>query len=456
MKKNNILNSLTTFLFYISIFLFFLAFNFQDSRTSGWYQQFLPTGLPNFQVSDVFFLDSLKGWLVSGNTSPNDSSGFILKTTNGGDNWNVLHGEIRDFTRVKFLNVNTGFVCGGYYIGAILYKTTNGGNNWFALNIPGGGQIIFDDMSVLNEDTIWLAARESLIGGVFRTTNGGVSWTQQFGGGTENPNKIYMFNARIGFITNTNSGIKNIRKTTNSGISWNILDSNDTFRDIYFIDSMTGWKARGDNISKTINGGINWIVQNLPTGGNLITGIYKFTNINKDSIWGTGGSIVFPPTQVRGIQYRTTNSGLNWFYQIPDTSIYIPVYYFIKFVNKFTGWTYGLNSGIHTVVGGDTTFLSSLPQISNIVPNEYRLYQNYPNPFNSMSNVKFQMLKRGFAEIKVFDITGKLIKVLMKQNLNSGDYSVSFDAGDLTSGIYFYSLFVDGIRIDTKKAVLIK
>ncbi len=146
MKKENskLAEKLTTYLFYLSAFLFFIAFNFQDSKTSGWYQQFLPTGLPNFQVSDIFFLDSLRGWLVSGNTTPNDSSGFILKTTNGGDNWIVKYGEVRDFTRVKFLNINTGFVCGGYYTGAVLYKTTNGGENWFPLNIPGGGQIIFE------------------------------------------------------------------------------------------------------------------------------------------------------------------------------------------------------------------------------------------------------------------------------------------------------------------------
>jgi hypothetical protein len=66
------------------------------------------------------------------------------------------------------------------------------------------------------------------------------------------------------------------------------------------------------------------------------------------------------------------------------------------------------------------------------------------------------MLKQGLAEIKVFDITGKLIKVLLKKNLSAGEYNASFNAGELTSGVYFYSLFVNGVRIDTKKAVLLK
>ena len=72
-------------------------------------------------------------------------------------------------------------------------------------------------MYVLNNDTIWLVDNDSFVGGVFLTTNGGLSWTQQFSGGTENPNKIYMFNARIGFIKNMNNS-SSLKKTTNGGI----------------------------------------------------------------------------------------------------------------------------------------------------------------------------------------------------------------------------------------------
>lgn len=454
MKKNDLPNKLSNLLFYLSAFLFFIAFNFKDSRTSGWYQQFLPTGLPNFQVSDVFFLDSLRGWLVSGNTNPNDSSGYILKTTNGGDNWMVLHGEVRDFTRVKFLNVNTGFVCGGYSTGARLYKTTNGGNNWFALNIPGGGQIIFDDMAVLSEDTIWLAAHESLVGGAFLTTNGGVSWTQKFSGGTENPNKIYFYNSRIGFIKNINNS-SSLKKTTNGGNNW-FATVNEGFWDMYFSDSLTGWRVNG-YVKKTTDGGLSWVQQTLPQGINgqtIFDEVASLSKFSKDTIWASNAVVVFPNIQTRGILFRTTNGGINWLYQIPDTSFGITRYRFIQFINKNIGWAY--TGAIHTTNGGDTTFLSSINQISNLVPNEYTLYQNYPNPFNQVTNVKFQMLKHDFVEIKVFDISGRLVKILLSENFKSGVYETKFDAGSLSSGVYFYSLFVDGVRVDTKKAVLIK
>ena len=67
-----------------------------DMVTGNWYQQFLKN-LNNLQVSDIYFLDSLKGFIVTGNNMPNDTSGYILKTTNGGDNWVLKFTDFRDF-----------------------------------------------------------------------------------------------------------------------------------------------------------------------------------------------------------------------------------------------------------------------------------------------------------------------------------------------------------------------
>ena len=77
-----------------------------ENRSSGWYQQFLPSNLPNFQVSDIFFLDSLTGWAVTGNSIPYDTSGYILKTTTGGNSWVIKFTGITDFSRIKFINAN--------------------------------------------------------------------------------------------------------------------------------------------------------------------------------------------------------------------------------------------------------------------------------------------------------------------------------------------------------------
>ena len=93
-------------------------------------------------------------------------------------------------------------------------------------------------MAVLNNDTIWLVDDNSLCGGVFLTTNGGVSWTQQTAPPSDH---IYMYNARIGFI----HGGGGIYRTTNGGNNWSLNVSSDLFLDMHFIDSLTGLEMRG-------------------------------------------------------------------------------------------------------------------------------------------------------------------------------------------------------------------
>jgi photosystem II stability/assembly factor-like uncharacterized protein len=447
-EKSKLLEKLTTFLFYLSAFLFFIAFNFQDSRTSGWYQQFLPN-LNGTSISDITFTDSLNGYAV---TTVSGGNSYILKTTNRGDNWIIKYTHNQGFVKVKFINQSTGFTNAF----TKLFKTTNSGENWSFIDLPS---IFGDDMAVLNQDTIWLAMSESLTGGAFLSTNGGVSWQQKFSGGTENPNKIYMFNARIGFICNTSNGTST-RRTTNGGNTWTVITPNEWYLDIYFIDSLTGWRAFGNNMYKTTNGGVNWSVQYLPTGGNMNTGVYKFSVINKDTIWATGGAIFYPSSQIRGLVYRTTNGGLNWKYQIPDTSIHIPIYYFVKFINKNTGWAYGLNTGIHTTIGGDTTFLSKVNQISSIIPNEYKLHQNYPNPFNPVTKINYELPKDGRVKLVIYDILGREIKSLVNNEFKqAGRYTVEFNGTQFASGIYFYRIQVEDQRsavVDGKSYTSVK
>ncbi len=185
-------------------------------------------------------------------------------------------------------------------------------------------------MYVLNEDTIWLADPGSLTGGVFRTTNGGGSWVQQ-ASFSVNPDKIYFYNARIGYIGNVD--VHYIRKTTDAGATWNLIVSNESFKDIYFIDSLTGWRAYA-GMNKTTDGGISWINQPMPPIIGGITELTKFSVLNKDTIWGVGGAAQYPNLQVRGVIYTTTNGGSNWFYQVPDTTIRLPEYTNIEFINK--------------------------------------------------------------------------------------------------------------------------
>ncbi|MBP9096678.1 MAG: T9SS type A sorting domain-containing protein, partial [Ignavibacteria bacterium] len=93
--------------------------------------------------------------------------------------------------------------------------------------------------------------------------------------------------------------------------------------------------------------------------------------------------------------------------------------------------------------------------VSNNVPDKYALYQNYPNPFNPSTEIKFDVLKTGNVNIKVYDETGKNIMTLTNGIKNPGTYSVKFDASSLSSGLYYYVMETEG-TILSKKMVLVK
>jgi hypothetical protein len=155
--------------------------------------------------------------------------------------------------------------------------------------------------------------------------------------------------------------------------------------------------------------------------------------------------------------YRTTNGGINWLYQIPDTTIHLGTYYYTAFVNSKLGWAYAtFPSGIHTTTGGDPVFYTGIQQISNIKPEEFKLKQNYPNPFNPKTNIKYQISKSKYVKLIVYDILGREIIILVNQKQRAGIYETDFSGNNLSSGIYFYSLYTDKNLIDTKKMILIK
>ena len=89
------------------------------------------------------------------------------------------------------------------------------------------------------------------------------------------------------------------------------------------------------------------------------------------------------------------------------------------------------------------------------MPKAYSLYQNYPNPFNPTTEIRFTLDKSGHTSLFVYDITGKLVATLVDENLNAGGYTAKFDATNLASGAYFYTLDQSGHSI-TKKMLLTK
>jgi len=88
-------------------------------------------------------------------------------------------------------------------------------------------------------------------------------------------------------------------------------------------------------------------------------------------------------------------------------------------------------------------------------PSKISLKQNFPNPFNPITKINFELPTTSFVTLKVYDILGNEKEKLMSENLEAGIHEYNFDGSKLTSGVYFYSIQVNGF-IYTKKMLLLK
>jgi len=98
----------------------------------------------------------------------------------------------------------------------------------------------------------------------------------------------------------------------------------------------------------------------------------------------------------------------------------------------------------------------AVSNVNSVVPQNFFLYQNYPNPFNPVTRISYQCFKKSNIKLKIFDISGKEIAVLVNTVKPPGKYDVNWYTSQQASGVYFYSLYVDNVLTDTKKMLLIK
>ena len=93
-------------------------------------------------------------------------------------------------------------------------------------------------------------------------------------------------------------------------------------------------------------------------------------------------------------------------------------------------------------------------KVNNEVPTNYSI-NNYPNPFNPTTTINYQLPENGFVTVKVYDLLGKEIALLVNENKQAGYHSVTFDASRLTSGVYIYTIIVNNF-IQSRKMMLLK
>jgi hypothetical protein len=122
----------------------------------------------------------------------------------------------------------------------------------------------------------------------------------------------------------------------------------------------------------------------------------------------------------------------------------------LTYIVYFTGG--GTANGVINLVKDPT---SGVEKESEIVPDRFTLSQNYPNPFNPSTTIQFAIPEQSFVKLEIFNTLGEKVDILLSEELTVGTYKYNWNAFNLASGIYYYSLTANNFR-QTKKLILLK
>lgn len=353
------------------------------------------TGI-NGDVYNIFALDENTAFCTT-TPLPGSSSSFIYKTSNSGTTWIQVHAtaETGFINAIEMISSTEGYAVGDPLNSVwTILKTTNGGNNW--TQIPTAPSQIGDEAGWNNSFTIvgtdmWFGTSATKI---YHSTNLGLTWTS-------------------GATTGTVS----------------------TFA-VHYNDQTNGL-AGGTSMVASTNGGTSYSLVTSPAAGTI------------NAISGEGTD--WWATQTGSSVYRSTNGGLNWMSVYTMASAVFRDIDVVTSAVCLSGWAVG-DGGAVAKIGGIEVGAGSL---SGEVPTSYSLKQNFPNPFNPSTNIAFSIPKSGLVTLKVFDLNGKEVSLLINEVKSAGNYIVGFNASNLPSGLYFYKV-TSGEYVETRKMILIK
>ena len=434
--------------------LLYIIIMFGPTISIGQTQPWVKIQTPvNITLRQLLFVDSLTGWAAG-------EAGTIIRTTDGGNNWEIQNSTVQTFiSDIFFLDKNLGWATTTqdfFPFRSVILKTVNGGEDWIAETYPDSSKFI--------RTIFFFDSLIGFVGGSYiaHTSDGGTTWTPaQIDSNMLSGLPVYSFNffnrqfgyACGGFIDQ--AGV--IWRTTDFGFNWSAQGVNvDEVFDIYILDSLNAITLSGDPegffpIAKirTTNSGDTWSNDTLSFFG--LSFAIDFRTYNEG--WSASG-------------YKfllTTDRGTTWSeFQTPDSSIVFD----LQFTDSRNGYAVG-DGGV--VLKFDPTLVGV--KTESELFNDFILYQNFPNPFNPSTKIRFSISDLpdgkagfGFVSLKVYDVLSNEIAVLISEEKQPGVYEVEFNAAShsglsgingLSSGIYFYQLKA-GSFIQTKKMVYLK
>jgi len=385
-------------------------------------------------------------------------NGKVLKTTNGGDTWDVLftnHGG--DITSVLALSEQKAFIIVNSETSTQIKRTVSFGASWGTVYEDTSPGSHLNAIHMFDDDNGFAIGNP--VGGqwmLLNTTDGGANWNS--GGSLPQNGSETGFNNSMDWIGNqmgwfgTDNG--RVYKTTDGGTTWQ--SSTTTFTNsttVSFTDDQKG-VASGDATDRTHDGGLTWTTAPDQIGGYVSAGT---------AVKGVDGRWYF----IFGNEiFKTEDQGDNFIMDYTQVNTFNGIDVEIVQIDEnhwITGYAVGEMGTIAKYV--ELLLATDVEETENVLPDSYTLKQNYPNPFNPSTTIEFSLPAVSDVKISIYNILGQEVVTLLNEQRSAGNHSVVWNARDsygtrLSSGIYFYKLNATGINgndfTDIRKMVLLK
>lgn len=381
------------------------------------------------------------------------TSSGIYQSSDNGYNWYQSQEGIEPvgYPKITALAANGDTVYAGSDQ-ARAYRSVDGGRTFTstALQLTSGGAVkafAFTGNAVL--------AIMTTSNAVYRTTNNGVSWTASSTGITSAGGLTVV---RIGsdFYLGTVSGLF---KSADGGLNWTRLGAtvlvnnfqisgiatlgSDIYVSVYNAGTLTG------DIYKSADNGNSWVKLNIAFVGSYPSP-YSLISMNGNLYTGVYANFSSSATVMQGAA-GTTWTDFGQGLVIPGA---VRVNSFLVNGNELMA-SFANITGDPFDIWRRTIQTTDVEETGESVPSTFALEQNYPNPFNPETIINYQLSEKGNVTLKVYDVLGKEVASLVKEEKAAGKYEVKFDGSKLVSGVYFYQLRT-GKFVETKKFVLMK
>lgn len=367
-------------------------------------------------------------------------AGAFMSTDNG-KNWSLLEGLSN-----KYITVIKAFPKGtdsSYFFagGDSLYRSTDNGVSWTSVNfgLPKGRY--FNSFAKIGTN-LFAGAN----GGVFLSTDNGISWNPVNTGLA--PNKHVRHLAVIGQNLFAGTYDNGVYLSTNNGTNWKAV--NDSLGNIYISGlAVSGTKLFAGTyygVALSQDSGKSWILVSSGIKDRTITSLASGTDKNNNTVLFAGtynGSIYMSPDN--GKKWKEVSAGLSY---VLVSSL---------FVNNNMVYA---GTGGHSVWQRPLTEMTTGVETVKEIPEKFSLQQNYPNPFNPSTTIRYSVPAESRIKITVYNLLGEEVRVLFDASVRAGNYETVFNAGNLSSGVYFYSLEASSVSGNsyrsTKKLILLK